>query len=91
MENKKNNCSFQYYDGVILVISKDSITLEEAKELWNEYYDNMVENVRLGLNIEVAIWVDMIDNTDYSKHLIYLSSPEELNGVLYEPLFYTKF
>ena len=39
----KKNCAFQYYNGSYIVCNKLHLTIEEAKDLWNEYYDDMVQ------------------------------------------------
>jgi len=85
------NCAFQYYDGNKVVSDETKITLEEAKELWNKYYDDMVEKTTDGLDIEVAIWINMKNDSDYRDTLIHLSSPEVRNGKLYEPKYYELF
>ncbi len=86
-----SNCAFQYYNGSKVVCDKFEITLEEAKKLWNKYYEDMVEKTTDDLEIEVAIWINMKDSTDYRETLIHLSSPEVRNGKLYEPKYYDKF
>ena len=85
------NCAFQYYNGRKVVCDEFEITVEEAKELWNKYYDDMVEKTTEDLEIEVAIWINMKNSTDYRETLIHLSAPEVRNGKLYETKYYDKF
>jgi hypothetical protein len=85
------HCAFQYYNGRKMVSDKHSLTLEEAKELWNEYYADMVENTTDGEEIEVAIWINMQNDSDYRETLVHFSSPEIRNGKLYEPKYYDLF
>lgn len=81
----ETNCAFQYYlaDGTV-ICDKANITLGEAKLLWNEYYDDMVDKTQRGYNIEAAVWINGNDRTDYGETLVHLSNPELENGVLFE-------
>ena len=90
IQNVKH-CAFQYYNGRSVVCDRYALTLEEAKELWNEYYTDMVEKTTDGEDIEVAIWINMKDDSDYRETLIHLSAPEVRNGKLYEPKYYDVF
>ena len=85
------HCAFQYYNGYKVVCDKYSLTLEEAKELWNEHYADMVKRTTDGDEIEVAIWINMQNDSDYRETLVHLSSPEIRNGKLYEPKYYDLF
>ena len=85
------HCAFQYYNGRKVVCDKYNLTLEEAKDLWNEHYDDMVEKTTDGEDIEVAIWINMQNDSDYLETLVHLSSPEIRNGKLYEPKYYDLF
>ena len=85
------HCAFQYYNGTKVVCDKHTLTLEEAKDLWNEYYTDMVEKTTDNEDIEVAIWINMKDNSDYRDTLIHLSAPEVRDGKLWEPKYYDVF
>ena len=85
------HCAFQYWNGRKMVKDKSELTLVEAKNLWNEYYSDMVEKTEESDNIEVAIWINMKDESDYQETLIHLSAPEVRNGKLYEPKYYDVF
>lgn len=88
----KNN-AFQYYNGIDIVEDQTELTLEEAKELWNDHYDNMVSMVKQGYEIEVAIWIRMKDKATFGETLIHLHSPTIENGALCETVtnYYRKF
>lgn len=88
-----NNCGFQYYDGCIVKEDVRELTLDEAKELFNNYYVEMVSKVNEGYEIEVAIWIDMSTPNSYGDTLLHLSSPVVENGKLCEKItkFYPKF
>jgi hypothetical protein len=85
------HCAFQYYNGRSVVCDKYALTLEEAKKLWNEHYADMLEKTTDGEDIEVAIWINMQNDSDYRETLIHLSAPEVRNGKLYEPRYYDVF
>jgi len=85
------HCAFQYYNGTKVVCDKYELTLKEAKKLWNEYYTDMVEKTTDNEDIEVAIWINMQNNSDYRETLVHLSSPEIRDGKLYEPKYYDLF
>ena len=87
----EKNCAFQYYDGRIVKVDRFSLTLEEAKQLWNDNYEDMVNHVMDGDDIEVAIWINMANDSDYRETLIHLSSPSVKDGTLWEPMYYNKF
>jgi len=86
--HKVRRCAFQYWDGRKIVEDKDQLTLDEAKELWNKHYTDMVKKVEEGEDIEVVIWVNMKHPSDYQETLIHLYAPEVRNGSLYEPKYY---
>ena len=87
----KRDSAFQYYNGRRVVCDKFNLTLEEAKNLWNEYYYDMVKEVAEGSDIEVAIWINMKNEIDYNETLVHLHAPEIREGKLYEPKYYGLF
>ncbi|MCR9263345.1 MAG: hypothetical protein NXH86_04265 [Flavobacteriaceae bacterium] len=89
MEEK--NCAFQYYNGTKVMVNEVELTLGEAKELFNENYDDMIEQTNNGYKIEAAIWIDMKDKYDYHKTLIHISNPLVENGVFYEKAYIQPF
>jgi protein-tyrosine phosphatase len=88
---KEENCAFQYYDGVKMACDKNNLTLTQAKELWNAHYDDMIDKVKQGRNIEVAIWINMEDDNDYSETLVHLDNPRADGGVLYATCFFGRY
>lgn len=84
-------CGFQYYDGNKVVCDKYNLTLEEAKQLWNEHYIDMVEKATDSEDVEVAIWINMKDDSDYRETLIHLSSPRVKHGKLCETKYHDVF
>lgn len=87
----KKDCAFQYYDGEKTVVNKNELTLNEAKQMWNDHYDGMVERVNGGAQIEVAIWINMRSKETYEETLVWLTAPRAMNNELYEPKYHTKF
>lgn len=90
MQNVRH-CAFQYWNGCKMIEDKSELTLNEAKNLWNTHYADMVEKTEESEDIEVAIWINMQDESDYQETLIHLSAPEVRNGKLYEPKYYDVF
>lgn len=85
----KKDCAFQYYNGRTVVSDETNLTLDRAKELWNEHYDDMVVKTREGEEIEVAIWINMENDSDYGDTLIHLCSPNvDDDGELWEKRYY---
>jgi len=87
----KRNCAFQYYlnDGTV-ICDKANLTLGEAKLLWNEHYQDMVEKTKQGAEIEAAVWINGNEKTDYGETLVHLHNPELEEGwhgaVLFETI-----
>lgn len=87
----KKDCAFQYYNGGVVKVDVSEITIDEAKQLWNENYADMVKRVEDGHDIEVAIWINMEYASNYHETLVYLSSPQVKNRQLWEPKYYGKY
>lgn len=92
MVEEQKNCAFQYYDGYKVKVDVTDITLTEAKKLFNDNYDDMVHKAK-DQNIEVAIWINMRNNSDYGETLIHICSPISEKGVLKEvqTVYFNKF
>lgn len=90
---ERNNCAFQYFDGLNVVVDKSNLTLTEAKKLFNDYYHDMIisqlDEYRRG--IEVAIWINMYDDSDYREKFIYLDNPEIKDDKFVEVKYINKF
>lgn len=64
-----------------IVCDKNEITLKEAIELWNEYYPDAARHIKDGNPVEMVIWIEMDKPTSYGKHLQYISTDAESDGV----------
>lgn len=86
------DCAFQYFDGFTVIADRTNLTLDEAQELWNEHYNDMVKQVKDGFDIEVAIWINMQDEEDFRDTFVHLLAPNvDEDGCLWEKKFYNKF
>ncbi len=84
----ENNCAFQYakmqtgcFRNTKIVCDKSSITIEEAKELWNKHYDDCAKWISDGGVCEMVIWINMPNDHTYSDTLQYISTDAESDGV----------
>lgn len=84
-----NDCAFQYSKDGLVIVDRSCITLNEAKALFNEYYDEVVDDD--WNNVEIAIWINMDHPSDYKETLIHLHNPYIINGELTETVYYPKF
>lgn len=87
--SKKKDCAFQYahdsWPSIKFVEDTPLITLDEAKELWNKYKSDFIDQLEQGTNPEMALWIDMKDNTDYHTALAHVNQHTETDGTnLYE-------
>ena len=91
-KEEERNCAFQYYNGRIVKIDKTDLTLTECKKLWEENYDSIVKNTKDDVNdVEVAIWINMKNNSDYNEKFLHLISPKvDEDGDLWVKKIYTK-
>lgn len=85
MEEK--NCAFQYaeietgfFRNTKIISDETSLTLQEAKELWNKYYLQAAKHILNGGEVEMVIWIDMETPNSYGKSLEYISTDAESNG-----------
>jgi hypothetical protein len=69
---KMKNCAFQYAtaDGNI-VKDTDLISRADAEQLWQEHIDLFKSDVEAGKTPEMAIWIDMVSDTNYHKAAIH--------------------
>jgi len=81
------NCGFQYYDGIRLKVNETLLSLQEAKDLWEKWYDDCVEKLEYERPCEMCIWVDMKDPNTYDKTLEHISYDCIVKeGVIYKPI-----
>lgn len=84
---EERNCAFQYAEmetGIIrntkIVCDETSLTLDEAKALWNKYYPRAAKHIYHDGEVEMVIWIDMETPHSYGKHLEYISTDAESDG-----------
>lgn len=89
--SKKKDCAFQFahdsWPKLKLVEDTPLISLDEAKELWAKYLPDFIRQLELGNNPEMALWINMKDNTDYHTTLVHVNRNTETDG---KRLFETK-
>jgi hypothetical protein len=84
---QERDCAFQYakirnsiFRDIKVVCDKNELTLDEAKQLWNEYYDDAAKWINEGNKVEMAIWVNMATPNSYGDTLQYISTDAESDG-----------
>jgi len=88
---EERNCAFQYYNGRKIVVDVFNKTLTECKELFNYHYEDMVMSQMETGGIEVAIWINMNNESDYRETHIHLSDPLIKDHRLCEVVYYSKY
>lgn len=85
---QERNCAFQYAkmtSGFIrdtkIVCDKNELTLDEAKVLWNQYFEDAAKWINGGGVVEMVIWINMSDPNLYGDTLQYISTDAESDGV----------
>ena len=67
--------TFQYHnDSNNILIEKNNLTKEQAQKMFNAKYSEMVEYVKQGVTIEVAIWQGTKSNP-YECAILYMHDP----------------
>lgn len=86
--SQERNCAFQYakttgsfFPSTEITCDQTSLTLDEAKELWNKYYPDAAKHIYGGNTVEMVIWVNMETPQSYGDSLEYISSDSESDGV----------
>ncbi len=70
------DCAFQYFNGVKIVHDYTGLTLQEAKDKYNDNLEQMITDIKGGFQIEVAIWINMKTEIDFNDTLLHLSSSD---------------
>lgn len=83
---QKRDCAFQYakinkLKEIIIVEDKTKLTLDEAKQLWNKYYEDAAKWIKNGNTLEMGIWVNMSTPHSYVELLQYIPTDAESDGV----------
>ena len=80
----QKNCAFQYArtseGATTIVCDQTELTIDEAKSLWNQYYNEAAMHIKDGAAVEMVIWVDMEDKNSYGKSLQYISHDADSDG-----------
>lgn len=86
--NNETNCAFQYakmtsgiFSNTKIVCDKTSLTINEAKALWNEYFNDAAKWIKDGNTVEMVIWIGMEAPESYGNHLQYISTDAESDGI----------
>ncbi len=84
---EERNCAFQYAElekGIFrntnIVEDKTSLTISEAKGLWNKYYPRAAKHIYHDGMVEMVIWHEMNSPTSYGNSLEYISTDAESDG-----------
>lgn len=85
---QQRNCAFQYakikdgfFRNTTIVCDKTELTIDEAKELWNQYFSDAARFIYGGGSVEMVIWVNMEHPTLYGESLQYVSTDAESDGL----------
>src|SRR4051812_15395306 len=83
----EKNCAFQYakitgqiFRNTKIVCDKSGLTLDEAKELWNQYYPDLAKHIKYGETGEMVIWINMENEHSYGEKLCHISTDAESDG-----------
>jgi hypothetical protein len=63
------------------VCDKNELTIDEAKALWNQHYEDAAKWIKGGDFVEMVIWINMKDKYSYGESLQYISHDAESNGI----------
>jgi hypothetical protein len=85
---EERDCAFQYakmesgyFRNTKIVCDKSELTINEAKQLWNEYFSDCAKWIKEGNTAEMVIWVDMPTPQSFGNHSQYISTDAESDGV----------
>ena len=84
---EERNCAFQYakITGIYFVTTeivedKTSLTLDEAKQLWNKYFPDAAKWIKNSGTVEMVIWINMETPQSYGESLQYISTDAQSDG-----------
>ena len=87
-EEIERNCAFQYakitgeiFRDTKIVCDKTELTLDEAKDLWNQYYPDLAKHIKNGNTGEMVIWINMVNPCSYGESLCHVSTDAESDGI----------
>jgi hypothetical protein len=83
-----NNCAFQYVEmekgmfaSKIIVCDRANLTLNEAKELWNQYYPRAAKHIYHDGKVNMVIWINMVDSSHHFDFLHHIGTDAESDGI----------
>lgn len=84
----EKNCAFQYakitgdfMPRTEIVCDKNELTIEDAKQLWNQYHPDAAKHIKNGGRVEMVIWINMSTSSSYGESLEHISYDAESDGV----------
>jgi len=85
VQEELRDCAFQYakmseWRQTEILCDKSGLTITEAKELWNKYYQDCAKHIKSGGTAEMVIWINMHDGHTYGDTLQYISTDAESDG-----------
>jgi hypothetical protein len=95
MSTKEKNCAFQYakiiHGSIKIIEDMAELSIDEAKELWNKYFDDAAKWIYEGNTAEMAIWINMETPISFKETLQYISIDAESNGTaIWEKAYFPK-
>lgn len=76
---------FSEWGDVDIVENTDLITRKKADELWDKWYPKVLEQLSQGAEVEMGIWINCKDNTDYHTFIGHIDSSCEVeHGRIYQ-------
>ena len=86
MKEEKFDCMFQYATRQKVIVDTPLISFSEAKELWEKYLPDLMQNWDELSSPEMCIWTGCKHNADYhtQEYDIDFRDCELLNGRFYK-------
>ena len=63
-----------------IVCDKTSLTFDEAKELWNQYYEDAAKWIKNEGVVEMVLWINMETPSSYDEFKHFISTDAESDG-----------
>ncbi len=60
-------CAFQYATSNKVFHDESLLSFDDAKSLWDKYLDDYKDRLKNGEDPEMAIWINMKSDDDYSE------------------------
>jgi hypothetical protein len=85
--SEERNCAFQYAEmtrgfgrTTKIVEDKFGLTLKECHELWSKYYPQAAKHIKDNGEVEMVVWINMVDSHSYGEYEQYISTDAESDG-----------